>query len=489
MAKKINPIDYSSRDYESLLSDLRQAAPLLLPEWSNSSDTDFGLVLLELFSYVGDVMNYYIDRVANEMFLATATRRQSILNIAKMLDYTPGMVNPASVTLTFKLTRSAGETVIPAGTVVLARASSSSLIRFETDEDLTIPGTSAATPSESSFIGTVDATEGTKTSNEILARSSSGALNQSYPLFNKNVVYDNVEVRLQAANGVPTYWSRVPSLMHSSSGDHVFSLRTDENNVTYVEFGDNVNGLAPPYGSEIKATYRTSIGSAGNVAANAIREVYGAIEGVSSVTNLSPATGGEDAETVSSVRASLPASLTALNRAVSLNDYAALALKVPGVAKAKASSSVYTNVTLYAAPTGVGGSACSSELKDDIQAYLSDKKMINATVVIADPIYVGVNISATVTVESSYYQSNVQRAVNTALESLTAYSNVDFGKGITISQVYAAIQNVPGVDYAAVSLLVRADATSQSGVNTITTTSGEIIKKGTITLTMSGGVT
>lgn len=488
MAKRIYPIDYSSRDYESLLADLRQAAPLLLPEWTNESDSDFGLVLLELFSYAGDVMNYYIDRVANEMFLATATRKQSVLNIASMLDYTPGTVRAASATLTFTLTPDAGETTIPAGTAVLAYASATTQIRFETDEDLVIAGNSDATPTVSSFSGSVAATEGTGVIDEVSTSSSSGSLNQQYPLFKKNVVGDSVEVRVDTPNGVTTYWRKVSSLLNANSGDHVFSVKTDSNNVTYIEFGDNVNGLAPPFGSEIKTSYRTSQGSAGNVAANTIKELYGGIQGVASVTNLSPATGGEDAETVASIRYSLPASLTALNRAVTLDDYAALAIKVPGVAKAKASSSTYTSVTLYVAPTGVGGSACSSDLKNDIQEYLSDKKMINTTVVLADPSYVGVNITATVYVESDYFQANVKRAVNTALELLTKYDSVEFGQTITASQVYAAIQNVPGVAYATVSLVARADAT-QSGVNTITTTTGEIPKKGTISLTMSGGVT
>ena len=51
------------------------------------------------------------------------------------------------------------------------------------------------------------------------------------------------------------------------------------------------------------------------------------------------------------IRESAPASLRALNRAVSLKDYADLTLSVTGVGKANANAAVWTSVTVYMAPS------------------------------------------------------------------------------------------------------------------------------------------
>ena len=59
--------------------------------------------MLELFAYMGDVLNFYIDRAASEAFLGTALRRQSVLYIADMFGYKPIGQHSASVVLLFTL--------------------------------------------------------------------------------------------------------------------------------------------------------------------------------------------------------------------------------------------------------------------------------------------------------------------------------------------------------------------------------------------------
>src|ERR1700679_2338667 len=82
-------IDYSSRDYASIFADLVARIPIYLPEWTSDSISDFGMVMLQMFAYVGDIIGYYEDRLAGEAFIQTATQAVSILNLASMLDYQP----------------------------------------------------------------------------------------------------------------------------------------------------------------------------------------------------------------------------------------------------------------------------------------------------------------------------------------------------------------------------------------------------------------
>ena len=77
-------LDYMARDYDSLLAAMRGLIPEKLPEWTDyASEADFGNVLLELFSHMGDIISYYQDRIANESFLGTATERRSIIQHLK----------------------------------------------------------------------------------------------------------------------------------------------------------------------------------------------------------------------------------------------------------------------------------------------------------------------------------------------------------------------------------------------------------------------
>ena len=70
---------------------------------------------------------------------------------------------------------------------------------------------------------------------------------------------------------------------------------------------------------------------------------------------------GVDAESTDAIRLNAPASIRAIQRAVSLRDYADLALQVPGVAKAIATSEVYSSINLYVAPAGDTGTAALAE--------------------------------------------------------------------------------------------------------------------------------
>src|SRR5882724_8471277 len=107
MPTSLSPIDYSSRDYASLRADLIARIPSMIPEWTNRSPSDFGMVMIEEFSYVGDGLHYYIDRVVNEAFLGTAVQRSSVLALARMLDYRPTRRSAAAVVIGFTISADA----------------------------------------------------------------------------------------------------------------------------------------------------------------------------------------------------------------------------------------------------------------------------------------------------------------------------------------------------------------------------------------------
>ena len=461
-------VDYTSRDYASILADMTTLIPNFSPAWTNRDPADFGMTILELFAYMGDLLNYYIDRSANESFITTATQRQSVLQLAKLLGYTPADSTPATATLTF-INSSASPITVPAltqvATSLIANATTSQII-YETDSAVTVGAKVGAV----NGTATVTATQGETVSNEIIGVSD-GSANQTYQLSNSSVINDSVKITI---NGVE--YQKVEYLIDSASYDPVYSVYTNSEGLTFVIFGDGVSGRIPPNGIQIYATYRIGGGTVGNVSSNTIKYVT-KMPSMSIPTGLSvlnqdiltpgdgAATGGADAESTDSIRINAPLSIRAINRAVSLTDYAYLAVQVSGVSKAIASADVYTSITLYLKPAGDPGvqsdnstpTTVFDNLVPTVYNFLVDKAPANTSITFQPPTYVGVYITIAITVSQQYKQSSVSANVTSALNNLFYIDNVVFGDTVAIADVYAAVSSVDGVLYQQIQKLVRAD--------------------------------
>jgi len=482
----LNPppvIDYTSRDYAAILTDLLNLAPQFLPEWTSQSPTDFGIALLEIFAYVGDILNYYIDRVANESFLDTATQLQSILNIGSLLDYTPPNPVSATATVTFTLTPGYNQAVtIPAGTQLLVPSvvTATGPLIFQTQAAITILGNTVSPPQ---MMGSVAVVQGVSITQEILGNSG-GLPNQSFTLQYPSVTAGSLTVYINQGYG-PQPWTEVGHLVEVDGFIPAYSTSTDANGITTVLFGDNANGLIPALGAQITASYTYGGGTIGNVGANTIIQMVTPITGVASVTNPQPAVGGVDTFTLEQIREAIPASLQTANRAVTLSDVATLATQVPGVQLAQAVTSTYQLLNLYIAP--YGGGPPSSSLVQAVQNYVGPLTMVNTSLTILAPSYVGVNLTATVYVFPQYNATTVQQNVLTALNTALSLGQVTFGSRVALSAMYSVIDSTPGVMYSSISLLIRADATTQSGAADCIYQLYEIPIPGTLTITTSGG--
>lgn len=443
-------LDYSSRDYLSIYSDLVQRIPVYLPEWTSQSSSDFGIVLLQMYAYVGDLLGYYIDRLAGEAFIQTATQPVSIINLAAMLDYQPTLSVGSSVVLQITIgTSIAGPLTIPAGTQFSTIASASQpAIIFFTDSALTIAGASGATPS---FSGSVTATQGITYSNEAVA-TSDGSVNQIYPLQNTPVSANGFVVSVDLGLG-PQEWTYVQSLINSGPFDQVYTNFVDANGIFYVVFGDGVNGLVPTLGSPITCTYQINVGTTGNVGAGTIVAPVGALVGVVGVTNPASASGGTGAESLASIQQNAPASLKTLNRGVTVGDIQTLAGQVSGVEWASAQLVTYQLVNIFVAP--FGGGPPSTILEDAVLNYMEPLLMANTTVTVLPPTYVGVNVAVNVVAFDNFGNTAVQATVLAALNTLLSLSNTGFGFRVSLGLVYQTILEQPGVNYAQVTGLNR----------------------------------
>jgi len=461
----IPQVDYTSRDYAAIRDNMIALIPSLLPEWTNTDASDFGITLIELFAYMGDMLNYYIDRAANEGFIGTATQRSSVLSLARLLGYSPSTATPATVTLTFT-NKTASIIDVPAGTQVATTTTVNGVntqIVFETPFDTLVPANGSINAQaiqgktiQYEYLGDSDGT-----ANQVKALSKSPLLSNTSSIIVGTLV-----------GGVPTgvAYTEIPYIIDASSNDPSYSVTTDADNISYINFGDGISGRIPP-ANGIYATYRIGGGALGNVGPNTLTYPLTSLPAGITVTNLSSATGGADQESTDSIRINAPLAYTAMTRAISLMDYAAIAVQTPAVAKAMADSgSSYNNITLYIAPFGDSAyntpgvdlygntTPTFSSASTNLITYLTDKAPATATISINPPVYVPINVSLTAYLNPQYRQSVVTTAINSALASAFSFDNVIFSENIVLQYIHTILSQVDGVDYVNISLLTRSDA-------------------------------
>jgi len=410
-----------------------------LPEWNPTGAADFALAIIEATAYMGDILAYYSDRSLNESFLSTAVQRSSVIDIARMLGYEPQGPVPASVTLSFATDNALADVTIPAGTQVSTNVTGSERnVTFETDAEVTATTGGASTV-------TVGATEGITVEDEVLGAATTAAF-QRFDLAQSPVEGDSIVVEVDEGGGY-RQWVYFERLLDADSNTPAFTYARDAAGGVLIRFGDDIDGRIPAQSSPIKATYRVGGGAYGNVPAGTITGLLDPVSGVISVQNLSAASGGEDAESLDSIRANAPISTRTGDRAVTLRDFRDLASVVPGVAHASSESAIATSVLVYIIPTGVNQPTLTVALQTAVEDALETRKLLGTSVTVQQGTYVPIDVGVTIYIDEGYVQSDVQTRVERAIDLLYSLTNVELGKTLPVSDVYRSVSDVEGVIY------------------------------------------
>ncbi len=158
-AGDVTVTNYLNRDFTQLRNALIEYTRTYYPEtYKDFNETSPGMMLIELSSYVGDVLNFYIDKQYRELVLTMAQEKKNVVHIAKMLGYKTSPVKPAIVTLQMTQEVAADisdpnnivpnlsnltTTVVPLGTQV--RSTSDDSIVFETLQEVDFSSTDFTT--------------------------------------------------------------------------------------------------------------------------------------------------------------------------------------------------------------------------------------------------------------------------------------------------------------------------------------------------------
>ncbi len=327
--------------------------------------------------------------------------------------------------------------------------------------------------------GTVRATQCFRVNNELLGRST-GLPAQKFNLRNMPLLPretgETLEVETER-EGTYEIWQEVSDFAASGPDDRHYTL---DSVTSEVQFGPIIRqpsgeerryGRVPPTGRNVRfTTYRWGGGVMGNVGERTIAVLKSTVPYVASVINFTAAAGGADAETLDRAKLRAPSVVRARTRAVTAEDFECLAMEAsPLVARARCVAAGSADghgpppgvVRLLLVPA-ISDTArfipadeleLPRRLREDLQAYLDERRLLATHLEIGSPVYQPVAVVARIKVKDG---ANAAETVAAIEQRIYGYLNpvsggsgggLGFGRGVTLSEVYAAIQGAPGLDY------------------------------------------
>jgi len=208
--------------------------------------------LLDVLSYNTHYNAIYANMVANEMFLDSAVKRDSVISLAKHLGYRPRSSTAATARINVTINSPTGNPsslTMTKGTVFRSRVNDANY-QFVTTSDVTI------IPTEGVYTFTnIDVKEGTLLTLQYTKNSADPA--QRFLLNDRNIDVSTLKVKVQnsVADLTTSTYVEADDFLEVKSDSEVFFLDAVENGFYELSFGDDVLGKSLSDGNIIIIEY------------------------------------------------------------------------------------------------------------------------------------------------------------------------------------------------------------------------------------------
>ncbi|MFE4513460.1 putative baseplate assembly protein [Kitasatospora sp. NPDC056783] len=266
-------------------------------------------------------------------------------------------------------------------------------------------------------------------------------------------------------------WTPRRDLLDSGGRDHHFVGEPTDDGRLALRFGDGRHGAAPEPGGRLEVGYRIGGGTAGNVGAEAInhlvicrgRPARGGRRNeprpetaVVRVRNPLAAGGGTEPEPLEQVRRLAPLALHRTRlRAVTAEDYAELAARLPGVRRAAAEPRWSgSGREIHVAVEPYGDAVPSAGLLTAVGNALERYRRIGHDLVVRPALLVPLDVELRVCAAPGYQRGHVlaelrrelgNRALPDGRLGFFHPDALDFGEPVRVSRLVATAAAVPGV--------------------------------------------
>ncbi len=243
-------------------------------------------------------------------------------------------------------------------------------------------------------------------------------------------------------------WDRVEDFHEIPPEDRVYTSDTDAEGVVSVRFGGEGRGAVLPAGKRnVGASYRVGLGTIGDIEAGRLSRIRKASPLLDAVDNPLPIRGGADPVGAEHLAVQATRPVRIFDRAVSVADYADLALLFPGVARTSARWLGRGAVELVAADAA--GQAIADQAA--LRAFLDARRDTGVPLVLLDPQAVDVAVAIRVERDVAWLADAVRLAVQEALigtgtpPGRFTFAARALSEPEPLSALYALLRALPGV--------------------------------------------
>ena len=328
-------VNFTNLDFDQIKTTLKD----YLRANSNFTDYDFEgsnlSSIIDVLAYNTYITSYNANMVVNEVFIDSATLRENVVALARNIGYVPRSRKAATATISFfvdltQITPAPSTLTLKKGVVCSSQSSfGSESFVFSIVEDITVP-----VVNNTASFNEITVYEGTLVESNFTFSSQNP--NQKFILDNSGIDTETIRVSVknnQSATASVKY-SYQDNILDITDTSNVFYLQEIEDERYEMFFGDGVFGRKLEESNYVTAAYITSNGDSANglgqFAYSGILEytrntvTYSVANGISLVTTESPSAGGEEIESVDSIRKFAPKIYASQNRALTSNDYETL---------------------------------------------------------------------------------------------------------------------------------------------------------------------
>jgi hypothetical protein len=288
-------------------------------EFANFDFAGSGLdVIMDMLAYNTYYNSFYLNMVANEMFLDTAELRNSVVQKAKQMGYTPRSVQGTKAIVTLKITPNDAATTM----VVEKDKRFSSIIDNNKYIFTTANSYNAIIGTDGRFtVKDVQLNQGIRLTHKYAVDYSNKEQKFLLPNPTTDVTTLSVTVKASPTATIIDTYSKVSDTVQVTSLSKVYFLYEEFDGKFEVQFGDNKVGYRPADGSQVILSSNISDGDITNKSTvfTAIDQIGG--YGNVSVTATTAGYGGAPRETIAQIKYGAPKLYETQNRCVTLNDY------------------------------------------------------------------------------------------------------------------------------------------------------------------------
>jgi len=419
-----NKLQVSDFDFDDIKANLKS----FLQDQSEFQDYDFEgsgfAVLLDLLAYNTHYLGFNANMLANEMYLDSADIRKNIVSLAKMLGYTP--TSPKSPTATIDILMNNIPTTT--ATITMAKGTAfTTTVDGETYQFVT-NASHILTPTSGVYkFSSIPIFEGTLVTFKYTVDSTDVDQRFIIPSVSADTTTLKVSVQNSASDTTTSTYTLATGVTSISATSKVYFLQEMEDGKFEIYFGDDVLGNKLDDGNIVILEYIVSNKDEANGASSFT--LSGSIGGFSdvSITTVSNAQGGAEAQTKESIRFNAPLQYSAQDRAVTTADYETIVQSLyPNAQSVSAwggedeENPVYGVVKI--AIKAASGSTLTNTTKTDLVTQLRKYNVASVRPEIVDPETTTILLTSNVKYDEKSTTKTADTLKSEVLTTLTNYN-------------------------------------------------------------------